>query len=131
MKASRYLAAGAATVLALGLTACGGSTGSSSSGGSSGGAAGAPTDDSKCADAEVFCIGLVTDTGKVAASALTKRIRDEDAAAFGRLKGKMTVVELTADEQSKWAGIFSQGRQRLGQGTFPADLVSKLEGMAK
>lgn len=74
---------------------------------------------------------ILTDTGKVAASALTKRIRDEDAAAFGRLKGKMTVVELTADEQSKWAGIFSQVRQRLGQGTFPADLVSKLEGMAK
>lgn len=74
---------------------------------------------------------ILTDTGKVAAAALTNRIRNEDAAAFGRLKSKMTVVELTADEQGKWAGIFSQVRQRLGQGTFPADLVSKLEGMAK
>ena len=74
---------------------------------------------------------IVTDTGKVAASALTKRIRDEDAAAFGRLKGRMTVVNLSADEQGKWAGVFKQVRTRLGQGTFPAALVSRLEDMAK
>ena len=62
MKAKRYLVAGAATALALGLTACGGSTGSTGSGSS---ASGAASDDSNCADAAVFCIGLVTDTGKV------------------------------------------------------------------
>jgi len=74
---------------------------------------------------------VITDTGKIAASALTARIRKEDDAAFGRLKGKMTVIDLTADEQSKWTGIFTQVRQRLGQGTFSPDLVSKLEALAK
>jgi len=72
---------------------------------------------------------ILTDTGKIAADALTKRIRSEDDAAFGRLKGKMTVVELSADEKAKWKGIFKQVRARLSQGTFPAALVTKLEGM--
>jgi len=74
---------------------------------------------------------IVMDTGKIAANALTKRIRDEDAAAFARMKKKMTVVSLSADEKAKWQGIFKQVRQRLAQGTFPADLVTKLEGLAK
>jgi TRAP-type C4-dicarboxylate transport system substrate-binding protein len=74
---------------------------------------------------------ILSETGQVAANALTKRIRDEDAAAFGRLKGKMTVVDLSGDERSKWDGVFKQVRQRLAQGTFPADLISKLEGLAR
>ncbi|NUQ76923.1 MAG: TRAP transporter substrate-binding protein DctP [Polyangiaceae bacterium] len=74
---------------------------------------------------------IVVDTGKVAAAALTTRIRNEDAAAFGRLKGKMTVVTLTADEEAKWESVFKQVRQRLAQGTFSPDLVSKLEGLAR
>lgn len=72
---------------------------------------------------------IVLDTGKVAASALTKRIRSEDDAAYARLKGKMTVVELSSGEKDKWKGIFKQVRARLGQGTFSPDLVSRLEGM--
>jgi TRAP-type C4-dicarboxylate transport system substrate-binding protein len=72
---------------------------------------------------------ILADTGKVAAGALTKRIRTEDDAAFGRLKGKMTVVELTGGEKDKWKSIFKQVRTRLSQGTFSSDLVSKLEGM--
>jgi TRAP-type transport system periplasmic protein len=74
---------------------------------------------------------IIMDTGKIAANALTKRIRDEDAAAYGRLKSKMTVVSLSRDEQTKWEGIFKQVRQRLAQGTFSPDLVAKLEGLAK
>jgi TRAP-type C4-dicarboxylate transport system substrate-binding protein len=74
---------------------------------------------------------IVMDTGKIAASALTKRIRSEDDAAFARLKGKMKVVTLTADEQTKWQGIFKQVRSRLGQGTFSPDLIARLEGFAK
>lgn len=74
---------------------------------------------------------IVVDTGKVAADALTKRIRNEDAAAFGRMKGKMTVVALTPDAKSKWEGVFSQVRQRLSQGTFSPELVKKLEGFSK
>jgi TRAP-type C4-dicarboxylate transport system substrate-binding protein len=71
------------------------------------------------------------ETGKKAASALTTRIRNEDAAAFGRMKGKMTVVTLSSDEKSKWKSVFAQVRQRLGQGTFSPALVSKLEGLSK
>jgi TRAP-type C4-dicarboxylate transport system substrate-binding protein len=74
---------------------------------------------------------ILMDTGKIAANALTKRIRSEDDAAFARLKTKMTVVTLSADEKAKWEGIFKQTRQRLAQGTFAPDLVAKLEGLAK
>ena len=74
---------------------------------------------------------VLTDTGKVAANALTARIRNEDTAAFGRLKGKMTVVTLSGDDHAKWQGVFKQVRQRLSQGTFSPELVAKLEGLAK
>lgn len=74
---------------------------------------------------------ILVDTGKVAASALTTRIRAEDSAAYGRMKTRMTVITLTAEEQAKWDSVFKQVRQRLAQGTFPADLVTKLEGLAK
>lgn len=72
---------------------------------------------------------VFVDTGKIAAAALTKRIRSEDDAAYGRLKGKMTVVTLTGDQKEQWKGIFKKTRARLSQGTFSADLVSRLEGM--
>jgi TRAP-type C4-dicarboxylate transport system substrate-binding protein len=74
---------------------------------------------------------IVMDTGKVAAKALTNRIRSEDDAAFNRMKGKMTVVTLSGDEKAKWDGIFKQVRQRLSQGTFSPDLVNKLERLAQ
>jgi TRAP-type C4-dicarboxylate transport system substrate-binding protein len=74
---------------------------------------------------------IVKDTGKIAANALTKRIRDEDAAAFNRLKGKMTTVTLSADEKTKWDGLYKQLRLRLAQGTFAPELIGKLEALAK
>jgi TRAP-type transport system periplasmic protein len=74
---------------------------------------------------------IVMDTGKVAASALTKRIRSEDDAAYARMKGKMKVVDLTADERAKWQAIFQKTRARLAQGTFDPALVAKLEALAK
>jgi TRAP-type C4-dicarboxylate transport system substrate-binding protein len=74
---------------------------------------------------------ILMDTGRIAANALTKRIRDEDAAAFARMKGKMTVVTLSADEKSKFTALYKQTRQRLAQGTFSAELVTKLEGYAR
>ncbi len=74
---------------------------------------------------------ILTDTGRIAANALTRRIRAEDDAAFARMKGKMTVVTLSADEKSKWDAIFKQTRQRLAQGTFSPDLVAKLEALAR
>ena len=74
---------------------------------------------------------ILVDTGKIAATALTKRIRTEDDAAFARMKTKMTVVKLSADERAKWEAVFKQTRQRLAQGTFSPDLVAKLEALAK
>lgn len=71
---------------------------------------------------------ILMDTGKIAASALTTRIRSEDDAALGRMKGKMTVVDLSADEKAKWETVFKQVRKRLAEGTFSPDLVAKLEG---
>jgi TRAP-type transport system periplasmic protein len=43
----------------------------------------------------------------------------------------MTVVTLSEDDKSKWKGVFTSVRQRLTQGTFSPDLISKLEGLAK
>ncbi len=58
MKAKRYLVASSA-VLALALAGCGGSTGSSGSSGSNTSASG------DCSSADTFCVGLVTDLGKI------------------------------------------------------------------
>lgn len=64
MKATRSIVFASASVLALSLSACGGSTGSSGSGGSASGTAAAKSD-ADCAKEDVFCVGLVTDAGKV------------------------------------------------------------------
>lgn len=70
------------------------------------------------------------DTGAKAAAALTKTIRNEDKAAFDRIKGKSKVVKLSADEQKAWDDTFREVRKRLGQGTFDPALIKKLEGIA-
>ncbi len=59
MKPTRTMAVALATAAGLTLTACGGSTGQTGSGGGTA----APAGD--CSSAEVFCVGLVTDMGKV------------------------------------------------------------------
>jgi TRAP-type C4-dicarboxylate transport system substrate-binding protein len=74
---------------------------------------------------------IMLDTGKVAAAALTTRIRNEDAAAFGRLRSKMTVSTSSDAQLAEWAAIFKQTRARLAQGTFPKDLVEKAESLAQ
>jgi TRAP-type C4-dicarboxylate transport system substrate-binding protein len=99
-------------------------------------------------DASVFAVGamlLVTkrlealpedlravlqETGAVAAKALAARIRREDAAAFERLKGRMTVVRLSESEKAKWAALLRQVGERLAQGTFPPELLRKLVALA-
>ena len=73
---------------------------------------------------------ILVSTGRKAGKMLTERIRAEDAAAFDRLKARMTLVTLTRDETSKWDTLFKQVRVRLAQGTFPADLVTKIEQLA-
>jgi hypothetical protein len=43
----------------------------------------------------------------------------------------MTVVTLSEDDKSTWKGVFAQVRQRLSQGTFSPDLLTKLEGFSR
>jgi TRAP-type C4-dicarboxylate transport system substrate-binding protein len=74
---------------------------------------------------------LLQETGKVAGAALTTRIRNEDAAAFGRLKGKMTVSNSTDAQLAEWNEVFKKTRARLAQGTFPKELVAKAESLAR
>ena len=74
---------------------------------------------------------LLLETGKVAGTALTTRIRNEDAAAFARLKTKMTVSTSTDADIAEWAEVWKQTRARLAQGTFPKDLVEKAESLAR
>ncbi len=74
---------------------------------------------------------IIVETGGIAANALTKRIRAEDDAAFARIKGKLTVVTLSADQKEKWDAIYKQARQLLVQGGFPAGLVAQLAALAK
>jgi TRAP-type C4-dicarboxylate transport system substrate-binding protein len=71
------------------------------------------------------------ETGKVAAAALTSRIRNEDAAAFERMKGKMTVTTSSAADAAEWREIWKKARARLGQGTFPKELVERAESLAR
>lgn len=93
MKSSRYLVAVPAA-LALALAGCGGSTGTSGGSTDTGSAAaGAPTDDSKCADAAVFCIGLVTDTGKVDDKSFNQSAHEGAKAAAAELKGYYKYIE--------------------------------------
>lgn len=74
---------------------------------------------------------LLLETGKVAGIALTTRIRNEDAAAFARLKTKMTVSTSSEAELAEWAEVWKQTRARLAQGTFPKELVEKAESLAR
>ncbi|QIM22463.1 BMP family ABC transporter substrate-binding protein [Phycicoccus sp. HDW14] len=90
---SRYLVAVPAA-LALALAGCGGSTGTSGGSTDTGSAAaGAPTDDSKCADAAVLCIGLVTDTGKVDDKSFNQSAHEGAKAAAEQLKGYYKYIE--------------------------------------
>ncbi len=71
---------------------------------------------------------VVLDTGRIAAKALTDRIRAEDEKAFERLKKRMTVVK---PDLEAWQKNFSEARARLAQGVFPAELVKEVESAAK
>jgi TRAP-type C4-dicarboxylate transport system substrate-binding protein len=70
------------------------------------------------------------ETGAKAGAALTKTIRNEDKAAFDRIKGKAKVINLSKDEMAAWDQVFKETRKRLGQGTFDPKLIATLEKMA-
>ncbi len=73
---------------------------------------------------------LLLDTGHAAAHALTKRIRDADAAAYEKLKGKLEKVDVSEDDEAKWKEVFKKTREQLKQGVFDPALVTRLEGMS-
>ena len=73
---------------------------------------------------------VMRNTGKKAGSMLRKRVRKMDDDAYGRLKKRMTVVELTDAERKEWEKAFGDVRRRLAQGTFTPALVARLEKLA-
>jgi hypothetical protein len=74
---------------------------------------------------------VLLETGRVAASALTARIRSEDQAAFERLKGKMTTSTSSDAEVAEWQEVWKKARVRLAQGTFPKELIERAETLAR
>jgi len=73
---------------------------------------------------------MLTKTGHKAGKMLTKRIRKEDAKAYKMIAKRMTVVKLNPVQKARWKSVFKKVRRKLGQGTFPSSLVTKLEGLA-
>jgi TRAP-type transport system periplasmic protein len=74
---------------------------------------------------------MVLQTGKIACQALTTRIRNEDAAAFERLKKKMTVTANTSEDEKAWAAIFAETRIKLTKGTFSPELLAEIEKLLR
>ncbi len=73
---------------------------------------------------------IMKQTGDKAGAILRKRVRKLDEEAYERLKQRMTVVTLSEAERKHWMELFRKVRARLAQGTFPPDLVRRLESMA-
>ena len=73
---------------------------------------------------------LMEKIGKKAGKMLTKRIREEDNKAYEMMKKRMTVVKLNPAQKARWKSIFKKVRRELGKGTYPADLVNKLNTLA-
>ena len=74
----------------------------------------------------------VIETGKAmgeSASGLKQKIRNEDAAAWERFKGRSGVViyKPSNDDEGKWSKVFKESRDALKAGTFDAALVGKIE----
>jgi TRAP-type C4-dicarboxylate transport system substrate-binding protein len=72
---------------------------------------------------------VVLETGRMAAKALTDRIRKEDADALERLKKRMTYVEATPADLDAWKKLFADARARLTKGTFSPELMKEVEGL--
>lgn len=60
------------------------------------------------------------ESGRAAGDALTVSIRNEDAAAFNRLKARMVTVDPSPAEQAAWDKVFADTRARLRGATFSA-----------
>ncbi len=73
----------------------------------------------------------VLETARVACTALTNRIRDEDGRALERLRKKFTVIEPTETELAAWKKTLAEARGRLPKTVVPADLMSDVEKLLK
>ena len=94
MTTTRTSALALAAAVGLALTACGGSTGNPNSG-SGGGTNGASAPSGDCGSAEVFCIGLVTDMGKVDDKSFNQSAWEGVEAAAKELGAQTKYVETT------------------------------------
>jgi hypothetical protein len=65
---------------------------------------------------------ILLDTGKVTGEALSNRIRREDAAAYARLKSRMTPYDPTEADVAQWKPVFVQAASRLRGAHFDAQL---------
>lgn len=99
MKSTRVLAL--VPLVALGLAGCGGSTGSAGGGGTSGGSA--ATGD--CGSAEVLCVGLVTDMGKVDDKSFNQSAWEGVEAAKKAISGTQTKYIETTDTKDYAANM--------------------------
>jgi TRAP-type C4-dicarboxylate transport system substrate-binding protein len=61
---------------------------------------------------------LVITSGNAAGAALTTSIRNQDAAAFGRLQGRMATYAPNDAEVGQWKALFKQTRDRLRGSNF-------------
>jgi TRAP-type C4-dicarboxylate transport system substrate-binding protein len=68
------------------------------------------------ADAQTALI----ESGRAAGDALTVSIRNEDNAAFQRLKARMVTIDPTPSEEAAWSKVFADTRARLRGATFNA-----------
>ena len=80
----------------------------------------------------------ITETGAIAAKALTTSIRAADDAAFLRLagdgkgtKGRMADYTPTDAEQAQWKALFDQTKAKLRGGTFNADVMDQIAAAGK
>jgi len=86
------------------------------------------TYDSLPADAKA----VLERTGKNTGKLLTDRIRAIDEAAFNRLKGSKTVVDLNDAEKAAWAATFTKVRSALkAEGKFRADVFDEVVAAAQ
>jgi TRAP-type C4-dicarboxylate transport system substrate-binding protein len=71
-------------------------------------------------------------TGKNTGRLLTDRIRAIDDAAFNRLKGSKTVVDLNDAEKAAWAGVFTKVRNALkAEGKVRGDVFDEVIAAAQ
>jgi len=71
------------------------------------------------------------ESGRAAGEALTVSIRNEDAAAFARLKARMVTIDPSPTEQAAWDKIFADTRARLRGATFNAQVFDEAVRLAQ